>query len=328
MNVEQRAEFQASSVRIGDSSLDAFNAGSISFSTSGDFFLSENSDLLIAGQNVANSANLRSQGNLTNAAQAEVQISQTTILFGERVELGFQSGDVINFGSLTVNSPGSVFVFEDSSTLMTGASNAQTLVLGSSDIQDGTLASISVAGITTLKAPSIQLGDTATDQFSSLGLTIESSGDVEVSADSSIILAGSVMAQNLTLTANGNLTDAEDAVIEIADTLQMRADRIHLGDEIMGFFSASNLNFQSPGNVNLTSQSTINLVGNNSAQNLELTSTADILDDDQAETVVSNSVFLNGVDIVLGNSDFDCFDVDTALLFVTAAGVENVTIGC
>jgi multidrug efflux pump subunit AcrA (membrane-fusion protein) len=143
---------------------------------------------------------------------------------GASIDLGNQTGDLVNLGTLTFSSPGAVSISEDSATQLVGANTAESLVLASAGaMSDGATAAVAVAGTTTLTARNTsnvdqaiafdnsgndfggQVVATGSDvrvtDWNALSIIVNASGNALVMAVGNLGVAGN--AQNLTTTTTG-----------------------------------------------------------------------------------------------------------------------------
>ncbi len=135
VTITNLAEFDAQSAVIGDLGTDFFTAGSIQFNTVDEFRLTENDDTNILGVNRANNSIITSVGNLSNSSNADIVVTTNASFRGDSINVGNQSGDNAQFGSLTFITPNvasanpptgfaSVNISEDDSTQFGGNSRA------------------------------------------------------------------------------------------------------------------------------------------------------------------------------------------------------------
>ena len=331
ISINRLARFEAENVTLGDAATDTFNAGSISYDVSGRFFVSENSNTNIAGNNTTGTSVINSQGNITNAEEATLASAGSQAFFGQNITLGGQQDDSLNFGTLTVNTPenGAATIFEDSSTAIVGNSSVGTLrLISEGAITDGGAASLNVSGAATLSGSAITIGDTDDDVFNAASLNINSEGNVRVYEDSGTFLAGNNTANSFTVRSEGNLLDAEDATLNINFLLDATADFINLGTEAAtDLLSFASLTVNSTGNVSLNVDRSFNFVGDSTAERLTLESTGNITDANDASIQAELSAFFTGIDITIGDSDDDCFEVASGDFGTDASGVADVTDG-
>ena len=105
----------------------------------------------------------------------------------------------MNFGSLTLNAAGAVVIAEDSATVLSGTSTADSLDLDSvAGITNAASASLTVANNADLNGTSIALGDQTSDALNFGSLTLNAAGAVVIAEDSAAVLSGTSTADSLT----------------------------------------------------------------------------------------------------------------------------------
>ena len=362
ITVDNLAEFKANSVNVGDTQIDQFNAGSVRFDTSGRFKITENSGLTFTGDSSAANSVVNSSGNITNQANATVNVRNSAAFFANNVILGNQSGDEFNAGTVAFRTApdtnGLVAINEDSNTQLGGISEAGRLRLeANGNITDGPGSQVNIDGnstLTTLNNGRIKLGDSGVradntpfdSVFETLSLTVQTdgSGNAIIEEDGDILLTGINRANSLSLIADGGegrVLDAIDARIDVNFNLNVEAGSINLGNAIIANASSTDrlafrsLTFQSAGNVNVSADNSFFLTGSsNSGGFLTLESEGDIRTTGGSELVTQTGAQFDGMDIFVGNLSNDCFDIlDTnsdgsVRLRVNGAGAEDVQLGC
>ncbi len=351
-NVAQHARFIATeSVTIGDTENDEFNAGSIQWNTGQRFFVHEDSNTVIANPDElakfgsqSPAADIISDGSVTNAEEAVVRVGSNMSILATNIQLGDQRSDEMNFGSLTVNTyeaNGAARVSEDSSTLLTGDSHVRTLQLNSTgSILDAVDANTLVVGASTFRGTLISVGDDAS--FNTGVITLDSSGNVFVHENnSSVVLTGINNANSMTLIASGDVLDTGFAETRVNFRLTVSGSLINLGGETTDVLEFACLNSDSKGNTNIhengnasDGEEGFTIVGNNfSGDRLILHSNGSILDADDARIVTTTRAAFTGLDVIIGDSDDDCFIVldetegGESLIGIDAPGVKSVTRG-
>ena len=355
------AEFKARTVDVGDTFDDLFNAGSLRFDTSGQFKISENSDLNIVGENSAANVIINSGGNVTNAANARVNVRNVAAFFGENIVLGTRGGDEFNAGTVnfrTADGPnGLVEINEDSATNVGGISTARTLrILSDGDITDSPRSNLNVDNnsqlVTTAARGRIVLGDsgqmrdgTAYDSsFETRTLTVQSDGNSVIEEDGDIVLTGANRANSLSLIANsetGRVLDTQETQLDVRFNLNLEGSLINLGTGIIPNGSStdrlefSSLTFRSAGNINVSADDSFFLTGNSETGGfLTLESEGDIRSTPGSELVSAAGAQFDGMDILVGNLADDCFDIintnadGSVRLRVNGNGTEDVQLGC
>jgi hypothetical protein len=348
--VDNLAKFDAVSVNMGDKQTDLFNAGSVQFRTTGRFKLSENSALNIEGANTAGNSVINANGDITDDANATVNVINSAAFFGHNIKLGDATTDVFNAGSLTfataTSETGIVEITENSATQIGGNNNASVLRLNSGGaITDGPFSNVDVTGntrLTTANNGGITLGDSGTDAagntydatFNTGSLTVvtNGTGNAIIEEDSAIFLTGATRANSLTLVADGglaNVTDSATAQTSVIRNLNVTGDFINLGTGVdtsgatTDSLTMASLTFNSLSNTNIEADSSFVLTGSSYSDDfLTLRSTGNILSTAGSETVALTGALFDAVDVMIGNLADDCFDIINS----NADGSKNLTV--
>ncbi len=190
LTVTNLAFLSGTIITLGDNVGDTTNFGQLRFTSAGSVLISEDSATELAGTSTAGSLSLQSSAGLTDAGGTNLSVTANASLTATSILLGDTGSDVVNFGSLTFNSAGSVTISEDSATTLTGTSLAGALTLTSSGaIGDTAPSSVTVTGLATLVGGAITLGDGAS-AFNAGSLTFTASGDVSIRETNGMVLAG------------------------------------------------------------------------------------------------------------------------------------------
>jgi hypothetical protein len=340
INVERIASFDADRVNVGDQSTDQFNAGSVTFRTDGQFRLFENSDLNISGFNSADSTQINSTGDITaeflsaNDEGARLEVATVGAFDGQNITLGTGLNDLFQFGAVQLNTPGVATVAEDSDMLITGSSTVGELNLMSPGaINDSSVSQLNVFGIANLTADSVMLGDFADDVFNAQSVTVNVTNNVMITENSGLNLDGTNRAGSMNLIANGTVTDSLAADTIVTGNFNASGTLINLGSQATDNLEIGSLTFNSTLNTNVTTDSGIFLFGDSFAgDQLLLTADGNIFDDANASTRVQNRADFEGIDVVIGETATDCFDILSGgaddVTVVTSGQFNSFTLGC
>jgi len=338
LSVDGNARFSGSSVTIG--AVNAFNAGTLTFNSTGAVSISEGSSMDIVGTNTAGSATLSSTGAISDASATSIAVTGLTDVSGTTISLG---GGTFNTGTLRFNSAGHVSVAEDSGMDIVGANTAASATLSSTGaLSDAGAASIAVAGLTDVSGASISLGGGV---FTTSALRFNSAGTVSISAASPIEITGTNTANTLTLTSTGAITDAAGTHITVGDDASFTGTSIVLADNALDVlhvtdkasFSGGSITIAAPGDVNFgrvqfnaAGAVVINedcctvITGGNTANSLDLTSGGGISSDPAGTDItVSGNAKFSGTSISLGNAAGD--HVNFGTLTFNSPGAVSIT---
>lgn len=216
VSIDNNASFHGTSITLGQEAGDLLNFGTLTFDSTGEVSIAEDSDIVLSGTGTAESLDLRSTDAITNDGTANVVVESNARFSGTSITLD----DVYQFGTLTFNSAGDVDISEADSTELSGDSTALNLILtNGSSIDDGASGTVVVAELTTLVGISgsvildngndfrglvtVNSGDASTlHDINSVTLTDSNIvGVFTVTASDSIILDGLIMAGSATMTA-------------------------------------------------------------------------------------------------------------------------------
>ncbi len=333
--------FNANNVTIGDSLNDRFNSGSIRFDVENQFFFRENSGTNLAGNSSSASANIGAAGNITNSDDTTVNVTGVTRLLGQNVLVGNETGDEFNFGSLVVTTDGDAFITEDSSTVFAGNSTADLLAINSAgSITNTGESTLNVQRVANFQAANaINIGNAVDDQFNAAAVTANSSANVLINEDSATILTGDNAGNAFNVTSTGSILNAANSTVDVATTLSLNAGgAINLGSQTDDITDVPNdrvefssVTFNSPGNVLIETQADAIITGSNSGGIVNLIAQDgdtffDILDQTDAEIEVQGSLFLTGLDVVIGEGLMDSLTVGGAIINGNiGGGIFNVT---
>jgi hypothetical protein len=297
---------------------------------SGGNILDQGASVSVAGSSVLNAANEIELGDLVHEQFA---VSGHAYFSGPNgIRLG--EGGVSHFGSLQFDSSATVFVREDSSTLLSGISTAELLSLETNaNLADDSTASITVVTDASFKATSgILLNDSntnvlrvgglvafASDADVAIGssgqadfghLRFKATGFVQIQEDSTTNLVGDSEATRLELNSSGSIQDDATFRLQNVNTASFDAQAdITLNDELGNVISIGQAAlFNAGGSVHVGS------TGQATFGSLQFVAGADVLihEDDSSELGGVSSV---GQTLML-NSAGDITDNRTASLNV------------
>ena len=251
--------------------------------------------------------------------------------------IGDDAGNATNFGSLTFNSTAAVTIGEDSATVLSGMSTANSLLLRSAgSITDGTDADLAVTNVATFDAGAnpITLGNDAGNVFLVSSLTLKSGGAVFIQGADDTVLTGINSAASLTLISAGSITDvAEVGQAGTFTTVTGNASFttinpntfIRLGDTAADVVRFGSVTFNSPGDVSITEDDATQMTGSNTANNLVITSSGAITDAVNTDLMVNGNASFVGMSVTLGETPAD-MQTYGRLSFVVAGNPQLVSL--
>jgi hypothetical protein len=153
------------------------NFGSLTLTGAGSFTVYEDSDTLFSGSSSVGTASLTSSGSIQNASGTALTISGLAVLQGSSIDLGTQTGDQINSGTLTLIASGSVRLVETSSSELVGNNS------GSSFSVTSETGSSTLTGNISTSSGSVVLEAGQSVIFGSASAVTSAGGSVTISAD-------------------------------------------------------------------------------------------------------------------------------------------------
>ena len=131
LTVTGNASFGGTTIILGGQTGDTMNFGSLTFNSAGAVGIAEDSAMQLSGTSTANSLALSSTAAITNAASTNLTVTGNASFSGTSITLGNQTGDAMNFGTLTFSSAGAVTIAEDSAMQLSGTSTGGDVTLSS-----------------------------------------------------------------------------------------------------------------------------------------------------------------------------------------------------
>jgi hypothetical protein len=206
------ADLVGTSISLGGQANEDTNFATLTFTSGGAVSIQEDSQTDLTGTLTASSLALNSTTAIVDAAGTSLSVANNASFTAPSTVLGDSLGDSTNFGSLTLNG-GSATVTEDSAMTLAGmALSGSATLLANGAIDDGTNATLNVAGLVTLDSSgnSIAIGNEAGDTvtFGSVDLT---GSTVSFTEDDGTVLAG-LDATTATIIAGGAISDSTGTV--------------------------------------------------------------------------------------------------------------------
>ena len=238
-----QASFAGASIDVGDAG--TFNAKTLNFNSGGAVTIQEDSATEIAIANTADSLDLRSSGDISDAVGTSLVVTKdATFVATGAIALNDMAADILTIGgkasfagssinvgdagtfnanTLNFNSGGAVTIQEDSATEIAMANTADSLDLRSGgDMTDAVGTNLIVTGDATfVAAGAIALNDMVTDVLTIGGKASFAGSSINVGD------AGTFNARTLNFNSGGSVTIQEDSAMEIAmaniaDSLDLR----------------------------------------------------------------------------------------------------------
>ncbi|MFO0975710.1 MAG: hypothetical protein U0996_04890 [Planctomycetaceae bacterium] len=301
LHVTQQASFSATSLRLGFEAGDDIRLGRVSSTTTGATELWEDDSTLIGTQIHADSAHLISSGTLTNSAGSSIHIGNNASLDATSLTLGFEAGDDVQFGSLSIVSIGAAEVSEDDSTLFAGTVQADSLKsISAGSISNAAAASLQITSHAAFEATSLTLGAALGDSVSFGTVAATTTLATEISEDSALVIDGTVQADSLKLTSTGSITNLANAELKITNNASFNGTSVKVGFEAGDSVHLGSLSAVTTGATEVSEDSSTLLTGTVQAASLRLVSTSSITNADNSTVDVSGNASLSGSSVNLG----------------------------
>ncbi|MGI9516098.1 MAG: hypothetical protein ACR2NP_03550 [Pirellulaceae bacterium] len=315
-------------IELGVYENDEFRSGTLYFGApDGRVSIHENDDMhLLESKNTARELNLEANGNITDSQYVAINITEgASFAAAGNIMIGDGKRDQFRAGSVTFNSENEVLILQNSDILVTNSNSAGLLTLeAEGEVRDGDGSETSVLGSANLTGDSIMFGHHGT--FTSGLLTLNAVGDATVHQGGDLMLDQDSRANLFHLSADGSIGNVPGSSILSTGMLDLAASSIQLGLFDDDMVSSGSMQFHSQGDTRITTNNNILLSSNSFARAYELISTGNIEDEPNAEVVADVFASVEGVDIILGEQNTDCFTVNSSNISILASGVEDVTL--
>ncbi|MEX0819635.1 MAG: hypothetical protein WD070_08570, partial [Pirellulaceae bacterium] len=221
IDVTNLANVNGTSISLGGGT---FNTGTLTFTSSGAVVIREDSTMDLVGVNTAASANLNSQGTISDGSVGtDITVTGSADFAGTSITIGGGAGEVTNFGSLTASASTESISISEDSTMDINAITAGTSVVLTSETgaivdNNDALTNITAASLALIAATGIGNGDALETMVNSLEGTAGADGFNVTNTGGLIIggVSGSVSGINasgpIQVLATGPLTVNEDVI--------------------------------------------------------------------------------------------------------------------
>ncbi|MBP86637.1 MAG: hypothetical protein CMJ64_07975, partial [Planctomycetaceae bacterium] len=190
-------------------------------------------DLTVTGNADFNAAAGASAITLADNAADVLSVGGNASFTGSTIDVG--PAGMANFATLTFSSAGAVTIQEDSSTEITGTNTAASLDLDSAGaITDAAGTSLTVTGLADFAGGAITLGDSGGDTTNFGSLTFISTGAVDITEDSSMLVNTSSATGAITLAVTDTAAATDDFTLAAGAMLTSTGSTIQLdiGDDV------------------------------------------------------------------------------------------------
>ncbi len=301
LQVTQQASFSSASLRLGFEVGDDIRLGRLSSTTTGATEFWEDDNTLIGTQVHADSAHLISSGKLTNSASSSIHITNNASLEAASLTIGFEAGDDVRFGSLSIAATGAAEVSEDDNTLFEGIVQADSLkAVSVGSIGNAVNASVQITSHAAFEAASLTLGAALGDSMNFGTLAATTTLATEISEDSASVIDGTVQADSLKLTSTGSITNLANAELKITNNASFNGASVKVGFEAGDSVHLGSLSAVTTGATEVSEDSSMLLTGTVQAASIRLVSSSSITNADNSTVDVSGNASLSGSSVNLG----------------------------
>ncbi|MEZ6122903.1 MAG: autotransporter-associated beta strand repeat-containing protein [Planctomycetaceae bacterium] len=270
--------------------------------------------ILVDSSLSAGSLILNAADSITDGTDGDISVTGNADFTGSLVQLGDDSGNATNFGTLSFHSAGDVGIIEDSSMVLTGTNSAGELTLISAgSVTDTAGTSVDVAiGDAFISGTQITLADSATDVLTVAGNLFANGGAgsidvglggtatfgtlkfqttdgiVRIREADATELRGTSTADQLTLVSGGAVTDANDTSLTVDNgDASITGTSIVLADQVANGLNVSGTAILNGGTgiISIGAPGTVNF----GSLNFNTTDTVTITEDSGTDVVGSNS---------------------------------------
>jgi hypothetical protein len=224
------AVFSADSIVLGDSLLDVFHAGRLSFNSAGQVSIEAQGDQIVFGNNSAGMLMLNAAGGLlSDAAGSVTRVQDHSVLAGGAITWGRHS--TFESNTLTLRAIGNITLHQSSDMVLTGINTANSFRLSSNGaISNRTGATIAAHFRLDLAAATIDLGSMPGDHIEFRSLRFDSTGIMNLHSDSDIRIVLGNHSGTLNLSSTGNIDDQPGAQVVVEGEAALAGVDIVLGD--------------------------------------------------------------------------------------------------
>ena len=313
-------------INLDNSNNNFIGAVSVFTDTFNSVVLADQNDIVFDEVNVNGDFIVSSGGTISDVAGSEIFVSNDAVLAAQSVVIGDNAADNVNFIRVNANTTGLFELHESGAIVIDGDNQWGSAILDAPVIVDSLFSNIDITGDGIFSGVLIRLGEHGTDTFNAGRINFNATGHVHFHENSSTTVFGNNVASTLNLVSIGDLTDAEDSVINVSGDVGVQATgNIFLGDTDTDVFNTGRLTYFSLQSIQITENTGVVIFDTqNFAQNLQLETNGSIVDTDTAQQlIINNATYIsNGLDslVDLGDTDEDRFTAGTISFNVQGDG--------
>lgn len=317
---------QANNVELGAGSLVDLNV--MLLDVDGHFALREANSVFWGGSSQMGSTHIEAE-NVSQGPFSDVSVVGNAEFDVNRMRLGVGGHNTFNTGGLNFNAAGHVFIYENSAIQIYGDNSAMDLdLIAVGNIENVADSTITVAEISSFQSgQNVNIGNAANDRFDTG--TLQFWGDIiDVNEDSDMVIDGLAnYAQEVVLTADGVITDTDNAYIvvegnarfvsNVTDAASGVMERVTIGDTTSDFFIAGTISFDvDEGTFILHEDNSTQIDGRdgfvNHAEFAVIRSAGSITNKIDTAVIVDKNATFDGSSITLGRRVGDSFSLGSA----------------
>lgn len=307
ISIGDLGSFGGANIALGNNTAGTTEMARVTLHATGHAELYLDSDVVFTGINQMNSLDVDTNQGIYNGQKTAINVAGlATLRATETIQLGLHPYDIFNAGSLNLNSDGLVEITENSSMHIEGDNVCRSLDLSSSgDITDADDASINLMFTARFHANNVYLGDTETDEFNAGSIQFDVVGNMFLNEDSGTYFVESNFANRFELVSIGPISDADDAMIEVATLSSFEGGSIQIGDTATDSFKSGWITFKSVNDCFITENDATIIANLNTAETATIVSMGSIININLARIFVTGEASFSGSEITLGNKTDD-----------------------
>lgn len=308
LDITTGGKVDAGSVTVGgDANIDAVGDVSINLVADGNVKLESEGSIALAGLS-GNSATLTANESIENIANATINVGSTLSINAGSASFGNMAGDSLVAARMTATVENDLVIEQDSNVRLLNVAAGNFTVSSTGTISNRNDATIEIDGDASFSGTNVTIGHTENDTFNASRLSFNAKNAVQIDENSSTEIFESNSARTVNLKSSGNLTDDDNAVIDIAFSTFFEAANATIGDTATDQFKSRTLTFSSPGHMNISQDSRIFLTNSSVADRLTLATPVSVLDSPTTQIDVAGEVSFSSPYLNLGDRATDRFD--------------------
>ncbi|MBL8810061.1 MAG: hypothetical protein JNM43_07795 [Planctomycetaceae bacterium] len=258
-------------------------------------------DLSVTQLQTTGDATLHAVGALDNTAGAQIDVGGHAEFEGSQITLGTHLGDVVQSASLQFHSAGTVEIHADADVMLSGSSEANSLLLESSgSITNAAGATIDVTNEANFLATSVRLGFEVGDDVKLGQFSATTTSAAELSEDDSTTFGAQVHSDSLHVISQGEITNSAGSSIHVTNNADFEGNSLSLGFQAGDDVELGSLSAITTGAAELSEDDSTLISGTLQSSTLKVISTSDITNADNSSVSVTGLAAFEGNSLTLG----------------------------